>query len=157
MTRAAPWSWSEPAVDELRVELRSLDEVRLAQARIRRFAAGRGFDRRAQWEITIAASEAGANMVRHAGGGRLRLASIGLPRPGLRLEARDFGPGIADLDQALADHVSEGSDRRLVLRPRSGGGLGLGLGAVRRLMDSFRWQNLDDGGLLVAEKYLSRA
>ncbi|HLT38125.1 MAG TPA: ATP-binding protein [Enhygromyxa sp.] len=133
---------SSSPVLELHFELRTLDEVRISQAPIRRFAAELGFDRAAQWQVTIAASEAGTNMVKYGGGGRLTLRRIVEPRVGLRLEARDHGPGIGDLELALRDHLSEGR------------GLGLGLGAIQRMMDALGWQNLADGGLLWAEKYL---
>jgi serine/threonine-protein kinase RsbT len=95
---------------ELSIELRTLDEVRVAQSSIRRFVGSSGFDRAGQWQVTIAASEAGTNMVKYGGGGRLTLRRIVYPRTGLRLEARDFGPGIADLACALEDHVSEGNN-----------------------------------------------
>src|SRR5690606_10185451 len=85
---------SSSPVLELHFELRTLDEVRISQAPIRRFAAELGFDRAAQWQVTIAASEAGTNMVKYGGGGRLTLRRIVEPRVGLRLEARDHGPGI---------------------------------------------------------------
>lgn len=129
----------------------------MAQASIRRFVAELGFDRTAQWQITIAASEAGTNMVKHAGGGRLLLRRITVPRAGVRLEARDSGPGIADLARALEDHISEGHN--VLIREQSDQqhrGLGVGLGAIRRMMDGIGWQNLADGGLLWAEKYLGR-
>jgi anti-sigma regulatory factor (Ser/Thr protein kinase) len=141
---------------ELSIELRTLDEVRVAQSSIRRFVAQLGFDRPRQWQVTIAASEAGTNMVKYGGGGRLTLRRIVYPRTGLRLEARDYGPGIGDLARALEDHVSEGNN--VLVREhldQSHRGLGVGLGSIRRMMDALGWQNLDDGGLLWAEKYLA--
>ena len=41
----------------------------------------------------------------------------------MEVEARDRGPGIVDLDEAMQDHYS------------SGGTLGLGLPGVKRMMD----------------------
>lgn len=130
--------------------------MRVAQASIRRFAGELGFDRTAQWQVTIAASEAGTNMVKHAGGGRLLLRRITVPRAGVRIEARDFGPGIADLARALEDHISEGNNVLIRERDQQHRGLGVGLGAIRRMTDALGWQNLPDGGLLWAEKYLRR-
>lgn len=142
---------------ELCLELRTLAEVRVAQAQIRRFAALVGFDRLGQWQVTIAASEAGTNMVKHGGGGRLTLVRLDQPRRGLRLEARDSGPGIPDLARAFEDHISQGNDARVCDGLRdSARGLGNGLGAIRRMMDELGWTNLDDGGLLWAEKYLDQ-
>jgi anti-sigma regulatory factor (Ser/Thr protein kinase) len=146
---------SRRAVVIERIELRTLDDVRVAQPAFRSFAAQLGFDRQAQCKIAIAASEAGTNMVKYGGGGELSLRSIEVPRVGLRFEARDHGPGIPDLARMLEDHISQGIDVRLRERvDTSPGGLGVGLGAIRRMMDTFGWQNLDDGGLLWAEKYL---
>jgi anti-sigma regulatory factor (Ser/Thr protein kinase) len=47
------------------------------------------------------------------------------PRRGLRITARDSGPGILDVQQALRDGYSTYQ------------GLGLGLPGARRLMDEF--------------------
>jgi serine/threonine-protein kinase RsbT len=47
------------------------------------------------------------------------------PRRGLRITARDSGPGISDVQQALQDGYSTYQ------------GLGLGLPGARRLMDEF--------------------
>ena len=47
------------------------------------------------------------------------------PRPGIRVTARDTGPGIPDVELALTDGYSTYS------------GLGLGLPGARRLMDEF--------------------
>ena len=46
-------------------------------------------------------------------------------RRGVRVVARDEGPGIADLERALTDGYT------------TGGGLGLGLPGARRLVDEF--------------------
>ena len=48
-----------------------------------------------------------------------------MPRPGLRVVARDTGPGIADVSRAMTDGYSTYH------------GLGLGLPGARRLMDEF--------------------
>ena len=113
---------------ELRIELRTLADVRLAQGSLRRFAEELCFSRQAQWEITIAASEAGTNIVKHGKGGVLLLRPIHTPRPGLRIEARDQGPGIEDFEAAKCDHMSEGADvrwRESGAGPRRGMGTGL--------------------------------
>ena len=48
---------------------------------------------------------------------------------GLEIIAADNGPGIEDIEKALEDGFS------------TGGGLGIGLGGVRRLMDEFEIQS----------------
>jgi serine/threonine-protein kinase RsbT len=50
---------------------------------------------------------------------------LGEPRTGVRVTARDTGPGIPDVERALQDGFSTYA------------GLGLGLPGARRLMDEF--------------------
>lgn len=75
--------------------------------------------------LAIVVTEMATNLLRHAGGGQLLLQAQ--PGAGRRvtLAAIDSGPGIPDIDLALSDGFSTGS---------SAGG---GLGAMRRLADSF--------------------
>jgi len=75
--------------------------------------------------ILTVASELGRNALVHGGGGR---CDIRPPGPGLRLlrlHFADDGPGIIDIGRALGDGYS------------TNGGLGLGLGGVRRLSETF--------------------
>ena len=70
--------------------------------------------------------EIGTNAVRYAtGGGCLHWSETLGEEPGLELFYVDKGPGIYDLERALRDGVS------------SGGSLGTGFGAMRRLLDEF--------------------
>jgi anti-sigma regulatory factor (Ser/Thr protein kinase) len=85
-----------------------------------------GFSSPAGDEIVVAARELAANLVKHAQQGRLTLTPITeAGHSGIQIESRDEGPGIADVEWAVTDGVS------------TAGGLGLGLGAVNRLMDEF--------------------
>jgi serine/threonine-protein kinase RsbT len=70
-------------------------------------------------------SEVCRNIVRFAGSGEVVVELLDSPRRGLQVVARDAGPGIDDVDAAMADGFS------------TYGGLGLGLPGVRRLMDEF--------------------
>jgi anti-sigma regulatory factor (Ser/Thr protein kinase) len=89
-------------------------------------ALATGFDERASEEIAVAVSELASNLVRHAQGGKLMLASIAEGgRVGMHVESLDHGPGIADVEQAMMDGFSTAGSR------------GCGLGAVNRLMDQF--------------------
>jgi serine/threonine-protein kinase RsbT len=120
---------------ELKVTVARPAEVIQAQIRARRFAAAAGLSTRAQWELAIAVSEAATNMVKYAGGGVITLRELSTPRAGVEFEAADQGAGIPSIERALQDHVSD--DLHLLERadPRSARGLGLGLGAIHRLMD----------------------
>ena len=75
--------------------------------------------------IATAVSEIARNIVRFAGTGEVVVELLERPRPGVRVVARDTGPGIDDVEQAMADGFSTYA------------GLGLGLPGARRLMDEF--------------------
>ncbi len=143
-------------------ELHSLpitDDASVGAARrsIHAYATGVGFDEQARAEIDIIVQEIGTNAVRYAsnlrdGDAMLHWTRRGseaaesatatttatpfhrtTPAPqigcapsqhcGIEIFYADKGPGIYDLDRATRDHVS------------SGGGLGGGFGAIRRLSD----------------------
>lgn len=112
---------------ELRVTIRGEMDVTRAVLDAGRFSRDFGFAEAASMMISTAVSELARNILRHGGGrGELRLARVeDGHRSGVRVEARDSGPGIADVDRALEDHFS------------SAGTLGLGLPGVKRMMDEF--------------------
>lgn len=102
------------------------DPIAVGEARreTRRVAAEAGFDAQSCEDLALVASELASNLVRHAGGGTLEVAPFeDGGRLGLVLETLDDGPGIPDPEQALVDGFS------------TAGSLGLGLGAVHRLVD----------------------
>jgi serine/threonine-protein kinase RsbT len=144
---------SSPA--EVRLEVRSAAELPWVQREVRHYAAALGLDRTLQWSLAIAASEAATNMLKFAGSGTLTLRLVaGSPR-WLELEARDRGPGIPDAAAALEDGVSEGRSLAVDPRPHARRGLGLGLGAIRRLTDRLDIRPNPGGGtVLVARKRL---
>jgi anti-sigma regulatory factor (Ser/Thr protein kinase)/serine/threonine protein phosphatase PrpC len=104
------------------------DEAQVGAARrgVHRFAARLGFSDDRLSEIDIVVQEIGTNAARYAtSGGCLHWGETLGPEPGIELFYFDKGPGIYDLDRALRDGVS------------SGGSLGTGFGAMRRLLDEF--------------------
>ena len=106
--------------------LNGSDDVVRARHRVRDLATELGFDLVAQTRIVTATSELARNTHLHGGGGQLTIRQVeDGRRRGLRLEFSDDGPGIPDLTAALTDGWS------------SRGGLGLGLGGTRRLVDEF--------------------
>ncbi len=72
--------------------------------------------------VALVASELATNLARYAPGGALSSEAVGQC---VYLESRDAGPGIIDPAAALVDGFS------------TGGGLGLGLGTMKRMMDDF--------------------
>jgi serine/threonine-protein kinase RsbT len=108
------------------LEVRTANDIVRVRQRMREWAVEAGFSLVDQTKVVTAASELARNTLEHGGGGTARvelLADGG--RRGLRLTCEDRGPGIPDLQLALKDGYT------------SRGGLGLGLGGARRLVNDF--------------------
>jgi serine/threonine-protein kinase RsbT len=119
-----------------------------AQFWARRFAEICGFGVRQQWEIAIAVTELASNVVKFAREGAISLRWCDEDHV-LEIEAVDQGPGMADPELSAQDGVTGGVRRREAASPASCRGLGLGLGAVRRLTDSVQVAPRPAGGLRV--------
>lgn len=101
-------------------------DVYAAAQRARFLTRGLGFDEADQVRVETVILELGRNIVLYADQGEIVVQIVeSQGRVGVQVRAIDRGPGIADLDLALQDGYS------------TSGGLGTGLGAVRRLMDDF--------------------
>ena len=96
-----------------------------ARQAAREIAVRAGFTGTELTLLATAVSEVARNIVRFADHGELTVEMLDEPRPGIRVVARDTGPGIADVERALADGYSTDE------------GLGLGLPGARRLVDEF--------------------
>jgi anti-sigma regulatory factor (Ser/Thr protein kinase) len=113
-------------------------DVKLAQQTARKLARIIRFDETASEEIAIVASELASNLIKHAHGGTLAFTPLATHgRLGLKIESKDDGPSIQDIEQAIADGYS------------TAGGLGRGLGAVNRLMDEMEISSLPGQGTSV--------
>jgi len=79
-----------------------------------------------QTKLVTAASELARNTIKYGGGGIVHLDDLndGV-RKGVGLVFVDDGPGIPDMSEALRDGYT------------TGGGLGLGFGGSKRLVDEF--------------------
>ena len=132
-------------VDHVRVAITSDVDVVSARQRGRELAARLGFTAGDQTVIAAAISEVARNILTYARRGdvELHVAADG-DRPGLTVIARDQGPGIADIAQALQDGYS------------TSGGLGLGLSGARRLMDEFEIVSAPGRGTTVTMKIWRR-
>jgi len=106
--------------------LREEADILLVRQLVREHAAELGFGALDLTKLLTAASELGRNTLIHGQGGTVVLETlVKNGRRGLRLTFEDKGPGIADLKQAMTSGFS------------SKGGLGLGLGGSKRLVDEF--------------------
>lgn len=88
--------------------------------------------------IATVISELARNLVDYANsGGEICIEMVPGPRPAIVVRSSDSGPGIPDLDRAMTDGYS------------TGGGLGLGLPGVRRLMDEFAIESEPGKGTVI--------
>lgn len=141
-------------VAEEHVEIRVLADVVIAQPRARLMATAMGFPRQAQWEIATVVSEAATNIIKHTGCGSVHLREQSGPPRCLEFEAIDHGGGIGDVALAFRDGVSEGTDLTVPRPIVPHRGLGLGLGAIRRLMDRLEVRSSERGTSVRAQKDL---
>ena len=111
--------------DVLRFPIRTDPDIVAARQGARELAARLGLSRTDLTVLATAVSEVARNIVRFAGQGEVVVELVATPRPGVRVVARDAGPGIDDVERALTDGYSTYA------------GLGLGLPGARRLMDEF--------------------
>jgi serine/threonine-protein kinase RsbT len=110
---------------EVRVAVRVDADVVAARQAARELGTRLGFSATDLTVIATAVSEVSRNIVRFADAGEVVVELIDQPRRGIRIVARDAGPGIPDVEQALREGYSTYN------------GLGLGLPGARRLMDEF--------------------
>ena len=112
--------------NEVHISIRSGADIVAARLQGRQLAAEAGFSGTDQTIIATAISELARNIVEYARGGEIRLSLLqDANTRGIRVEAHDDGPGIANIELAMQDGYS------------TGGGMGLGLPGTRRLMDEF--------------------
>ena len=108
--------------------IRITDELSLGRAVVSAttLSAEAGFSPVAAQQLATVVSELTRNILKYAGHGQIEMRrEEDGTRVGIRLIVSDRGPGIDDVEQAVADHFS------------TGGSLGLGLSGVKRMMDEF--------------------
>ena len=106
----------------------------------KRMADRAGFDETNQCMIATAASEVATNIMKYAKGGEVILRIVKREsRLGIKIIARDEGPGIRDIEQVMQDNFST-----------SKGSLGLGLPSVQRIMDEFKIESQPGLGTTVS-------
>ena len=128
-----------PVESEERIAIESDADVVTARQRARALAVGLDMPSTDQTLLATAISEVARNITAYAVRGEvlLELVRDGDGRRGIRVVARDEGPGIADLERALTDGYT------------TGGGLGLGLPGARRLVDEFNIETAPGVGTTV--------
>ncbi|AEV99334.1 serine/threonine protein kinase [Niastella koreensis] len=112
---------------------------------IRALAHTLNFNERQIGEIDIIVAEMASNLVKHAGGGQIlaRLVRHN-DNEGIELISIDNGAGINDVNKMVRDGESTGNT------------LGLGLGAMQRLSDTFQIYSVKSWGtIILCRKYVN--
>lgn len=130
-------------VAQHKLEVRSEDDVVVVRRKARQLAQARRLDPFATAAITTAVSELTRNVLVHGKGGGVLLEEVhdGV-RFGIRATFQDQGPGIDNLERALAGGYSTTRT------------MGLGLSGSRRLVDRFEIQTaVGKGTTVLIEKW----
>jgi serine/threonine-protein kinase RsbT len=122
------------------IPIESDADVVTARQRARQLAGEVDLSSTDQTLLATAISEVARNITAYAQRGEVELSVIhddGTGRRGIRVVARDQGPGIENIELALQDGYT------------SGAGLGLGLPGARRLVDEFEIESEPGRGTTV--------
>ncbi|MES2830394.1 MAG: anti-sigma regulatory factor [Pseudomonadota bacterium] len=122
----------------IRLSVQSDEELVMLRKHVRDLAIQLQLSLIDQTKLVTAASELARNALKYGGGGEALLDVVkdGMTQ-GVRLSLIDAGPGIVDLDKAMQDGYT------------SGGGMGLGLGGAKRLVDDFNIRTAPGSGTTV--------
>jgi serine/threonine-protein kinase RsbT len=130
---------------ETRVPIRTDPDIVIARQQGRALAAELAMPGSDLTLIAAAISEVARNILTYARRGEIELSLVQEgSRRGIVVVARDQGPGIPNIAQAMQDGYSTGS------------GLGLGLPGARRLMDEFEIVSETGQGTTVTMKKWAR-
>jgi anti-sigma regulatory factor (Ser/Thr protein kinase) len=122
----------------LRMPITQAPDIVEARHAARQLAAEAGLAGTDLTLLATAVSEVARNIVQFTTGGEIVITVVRVgSRRGVKVTACDRGPGIPDVDRALADGYSTSH------------GLGLGLPGARRLMDEFALASDARGGTTV--------
>ncbi len=130
-----------PEEELVDVEIREDSDIIKARARARGAAATLGFGVVDQTRIATSVSEITRNALVHGGGGKMTIRTLN-QKEGLEIVIVDQGPGIPNINQAMRNGFS------------TIGGLGLGLGGAKRLMDELHVESSNLGTKVKMRKLL---
>lgn len=124
-----------------------IEATQPSQARYmaRDMAAAIGFTEEDSYRTGLVATELATNLVKHARGGEVLARPFPIGREaGIELIALDRGPGIRDVSMAMTDgHSTAGTN-------------GSGLGAVRRLADTFDIHSQEGKGTVILARIVPK-
>jgi serine/threonine-protein kinase RsbT len=106
--------------------INSAEDIVAVRQAVRKRSVSLGLGLVDQTKFVTAASELARNTLDYGGGGTVQIEIIrNGSKTGIRLVFEDQGPGIAEIEQAMADGFTTGN------------GMGLGLGGAKRLSHEF--------------------
>lgn len=119
------------------------DESKIGEARrAAQTLANYAIDAQTANRVAIAASELATNSLRHGGGGEILVQALGDDEHTIiEVLAIDRGPGMANIERCMSDGYS------------TGGTMGTGLGAVRRLTSEFDIYSIPGEGTVVMARF----
>lgn len=121
---------------EMRIDTE--DDIALVRRKVRDMAQACRFDVFVSAAVTTAASELARNVWVHAGKGSVVIERIADDeRLGVRVEFKDDGPGIENIDRVMAGGYSTANS------------MGLGLSGSKRLVDEFSIESAPGRGTCV--------
>ncbi len=121
------------------LQVRAEQDIVTVRQRVRQRAVDLKLSLVDQTKIITAASELARNLWIYGGGGEVTLSRVQMGnRAGLRVDFIDKGPGIPNVEEALRDGFT------------SGGGMGLGLGGAKRLVNEFEIESKAGEGTRVS-------
>lgn len=121
------------------------DDLTAARGAATRLARRTGLSEHRSAEVALAVSEAAANLTSHAVAGAILLRLVRTAQhAGVEFLAIDNGPGIADMARAMHDGRS------------TAGTLGIGLGMIARLADTFDLHSLPGQGTVLLARFWPR-
>ncbi|HZI58880.1 MAG TPA: anti-sigma regulatory factor [Verrucomicrobiae bacterium] len=120
------------------VPIATSSDVVMARQKVRQWATEMKFTLVDQTKLVTAASELARNALEHGKGGHMVIEQVeNSVKNGLKLVFEDQGPGIPDIEAALRDGFT------------TGGGMGLGLGGSKRLVNDFHVESQPGKGTRV--------
>lgn len=131
--------------EKARVKISCDADTVIARQKGKEVASKIGFPKSDLTLIATAISELARNIIEYAKQGEITIELKEIStKEGVSIAARDEGPGIPDIDQAIQDGFSTSN------------GLGLGLPGVKRLMDEFEVDSEVGKGTTVTVKKWKR-
>ncbi|HZJ83197.1 MAG TPA: ATP-binding protein [Clostridia bacterium] len=131
---------------EYKIEAGNFTEAGEASSKIKRLLRQLGIDAKVVRRASIASYEAEINMVIHSVGGTINLE---INPSAIIFKAKDNGPGIENVDQAMEEGYSTATD----LARELGFGAGMGLPNIKRCSDEFSIQSTVGQGTELEAKF----